>query len=1111
MTAELQYDPVAEALEIARGLARAGVPIFIAPPSSDPKDTSGFRLPGRWQQTKPDPAILDHWQPGWAVCAVMGHGIDLVDLDLYAGAEVARIQPALRQARHYAMAGTASGGIHVFVASLGVRSKNGLFKGIDIKAGDANGKGLGFAFIAPTVKKSKVTGEPSHYFWQTAPDLMALTQTRDDQTGRALAELLFTAKTGLNGQNGNGSQNGHGPAAASTLDDFFTQGKPSPWGKDRDDEEAVKTTLRAAGRNSGVMKLACSLRETSSLDVDAAIAYMYERVWPHIDQSQGGHEFPAEEFEATIRAQWRQYSGGGERIQQAQIAAEDLHAHPLPGTALELTDAYITDRVANVLHMRFCWARGLNWMMWNGYRWVPVDVSEVWNDVRKYFIWLHAETARAGADQTLLGRLSALLAASKIRGITDLTRGHDRVARDPEEFDAHPDVINTPEGIVSLRTGEVSTHTPGMLLTKLTSGNYRPGCTHEDWKQALTALDTPERDWYQVRIGQAITGYPPSDGIMPVLQGTGENGKSSLTTDGPVQALGDYADMASHKLITAQKAGSSEHSTEMADLRGQRLLIGEELAEGRAIDVTALKRIQDVGRIKARYVHKDNITFTASHSLMCTTNYIPVIAETDHGTWRRLALVKFSFTFRKPGEPLVTEQDRRGDPQLKYRIRYDYSGQHDAIVTWAVDGAIAWFANGQADAPVTDRIKADTLAWRATSDHVLGFWNERLIADQGTPGEHTPCIATAHLLEVFNAWLGQNGHIAWSKEMFGMRFSGHEETTKNGVEYRVTTKLDNLSWCTDSGLYAPGKTVSRQMRVWMGVRWQTPDDQGGPRSVDTVDNPSVNVPREPFTERFTGGSSTVSTPQTEEPSTSDLPQSEPLADSDGEPTDEVVNQESLSSAEPPSGLVTESEENTGPPSAKKSRKPRTPKPPKRVGPDPELTGPILSLPAVVSRAGEVAPCSVEQAAQMVRASIAAAGALTVDVETTGYPVGHPEYKLRTVQLGDENFAVVFDAADPDSQTVIRELLAEAPVLHAHSAPADLVPLEHAGLCTEQAWLRMDDTVLHAKLADPQLSGSDADGLKQLAADVVPGAVTPAASEARKKLFASGKWLIDTNR
>ena len=547
MTAELQYDPVAEALEIARGLARAGVPIFIAPPSSDPKDTSGFRLPGRWQQTKPDPAILDHWQPGWAVCAVMGHGIDLVDLDLYAGAEVARIQPALRQARHYAMAGTASGGIHVFVASLGVRSKNGLFKGIDIKAGDANGKGLGFAFIAPTVKKSKVTGEPSHYFWQTAPDLMALTQARDDQTGRALAELLFTAKTGLNGQNGNGSQNGHGPAAASTLDDFFTQGKPSPWGKDRDDEEAVKTTLRAAGRNSGVMKLACSLRETSSLDVDAAIAYMYERVWPHIDQSQGGHEFPAEEFEATIRAQWRQYSGGGERIQQAQIAAEDLHAHPLPGTALELTDAYITDRVANVLHMRFCWARGLNWMMWNGYRWVPVDVSEVWNDVRKYFIWLHAETARAGADQTLLGRLSALLAASKIRGITDLTRGHDRVARDPEEFDAHPDVINTPEGIVSLRTGEVSTHTPGMLLTKLTSGNYRPGCTHEDWKQALTALDTPERDWYQVRIGQAITGYPPSDGIMPVLQGTGENGKAlnvatpMLTTQGWT-AMGELAE-----------------------------------------------------------------------------------------------------------------------------------------------------------------------------------------------------------------------------------------------------------------------------------------------------------------------------------------------------------------------------------------------------------------------------------------------------------------------------------------------------------------------------------------------------------------------------------------
>jgi putative DNA primase/helicase len=77
---------------------------------------------------------------------------------------------------------------------------------------------------------------------------------------------------------------------------------------------------------------------------------------------------------------------------------------------------------------------------------------------------------------------------------------------------------------------------------------------------------------------------------MPVLQGAGENGKSLLTTDGLVPALGDYALVASPKLFQFSKG--SEHSEERATLRGRRLLIAEELTEGGSIDVTALNRFR---------------------------------------------------------------------------------------------------------------------------------------------------------------------------------------------------------------------------------------------------------------------------------------------------------------------------------------------------------------------------------------------------------------------------------------------------------------------------------------------------------------------------------------
>jgi putative DNA primase/helicase len=79
-------------------------------------------------------------------------------------------------------------------------------------------------------------------------------------------------------------------------------------------------------------------------------------------------------------------------------------------------------------------------------------------------------------------------------------------------------------------------------------------------------------------VGQGITGNPNPNDFMAVLQGSGENGKSAITTDGLFPALGDYASVAGTKLFQSSKV---EHSTERADLRGKRLVIIEELTEAR--------------------------------------------------------------------------------------------------------------------------------------------------------------------------------------------------------------------------------------------------------------------------------------------------------------------------------------------------------------------------------------------------------------------------------------------------------------------------------------------------------------------------------------------------
>ncbi|HEX6870525.1 MAG TPA: DNA polymerase [Micromonosporaceae bacterium] len=172
-------------------------------------------------------------------------------------------------------------------------------------------------------------------------------------------------------------------------------------------------------------------------------------------------------------------------------------------------------------------------------------------------------------------------------------------------------------------------------------------------------------------------------------------------------------------------------------------------------------------------------------------------------------------------------------------------------------------------------------------------------------------------------------------------------------------------------------------------------------------------------------------------------------------------------------------------------------------------GEALPLPVLADRAGTLTPLpSLEATAAELHAAVSRSGALTVDVESSGYAPGHRDYALRTVQLGDEFAAVVFDPSDPPQADVIRAALAVAPRLHAHSATADLVPLAYAGLTDESAWGRMYDTVIPAKLADPSSTGSDP-GLKQLAGAVLgEHATAPVADKARAALFKAHGWLTD---
>lgn len=245
-----------------------------------------------------------------------------------------------------------------------------------------------------------------------------------------------------------------------------------------------------------------------------------------------------------------------------------------------------------------------------------------------------------------------------------------------------------------------------------------------------------------------------------------------------------------------------------------RLAVAEETPEARRLSVNRLKKTVGTPRITARKVHKDDVTFDATHSLMLSTNYRPLVEETDRGTWRRLSLVRFPFTFiTDPNKKLISPLDKRGDPTLRDRAKLDPEIWAAALV-WMIEGAMRWYARGRILPPPPARVEADTNEWRKESDQVLAYLDDRIRFDTD---RH---VMSSDFLYDLNAWLKARGHQPWSDKLLTARFGDHDVIGRHHVEKKTVYQSEALS--RPEGKRYP--EVPKRYTAWLGIRFVTDQD-----------------------------------------------------------------------------------------------------------------------------------------------------------------------------------------------------------------------------------------------------------------------------------------------
>ena len=105
-----------------------------------------------------------------------------------------------------------------------------------------------------------------------------------------------------------------------------------------------------------------------------------------------------------------------------------------------------------------------SWLRWNGCRWAKDDLLAVYDAARLVCREIAVEAAdQKGGDAIA----KAITSAGTISAVERLARSDPRHARPADAFDADPWLLNTPGGVVDLRSGRLRAHEATDLLTKV--------------------------------------------------------------------------------------------------------------------------------------------------------------------------------------------------------------------------------------------------------------------------------------------------------------------------------------------------------------------------------------------------------------------------------------------------------------------------------------------------------------------------------------------------------------------------------------------------------------------------------------------------------------------
>src|SRR5574341_139575 len=342
--------------------------------------------------------------------------------------------------------------------------------------------------------------------------------------------------------------------------------------------------------------------------------------------------------------------------------------------------------------------------------------------------------------------------------VRDMAATDRRIAAITDQWDLNPWLLGVPGGVLDLESGAMLEPNREQYITKQCTVAPANG-TPQRWLEFLNRVTDDNEPLIQFLhrcAGYWLTGQTREHSLT-FLYGTGANGKSVfMRTLGGILGVEAQQYAASCQMTVFVESRVERHSTELARLRGARLVMAEETAGGAKWVQAKIQWLTGEGSVTARFMRQDDFTFKPCFKLLFAGNHKPMLRSVDEAIKRRFHLVPFTVT--------IPESER--DLQLFDKLREEWP----QILGWMVDGCTEWQRMGLR---VPDVIRDATNTYLETED-ALGQWLDECC-------ERKDRETGEKLFNSYRDWCEKNGEHAWSRRAWSSAIVERNFILKKGT------------------------------------------------------------------------------------------------------------------------------------------------------------------------------------------------------------------------------------------------------------------------------------------------------------------------------------------